>query len=144
MTDDFERPAFVDTNVLVYAFQPGETPRKRIAEELVSGLMEQNRLRVSTQVLQELYVTLTRKMRPACTPEKALTHLHQLAAWPLFVLDFAAIREAVLLARDAVINFWDALIVVAAARSGASQLYTEDLNHGQEILGVTVINPFAG
>jgi len=58
------------------------------------------------------------------------------------VVDYGTIREAAVLARDAVVSFWDALIVVAAARSGARRLYTEDLNHGQKILGVEIVNPF--
>jgi predicted nucleic acid-binding protein len=59
------------------------------------------------------------------------------------VVDYAAIRAAVGLAGQARISFWDALIVVAAARAGATVLYTEDLNDGQEILGVQISNPFA-
>jgi predicted nucleic acid-binding protein len=59
------------------------------------------------------------------------------------VVDYAAIRAAVGLADQAQLSFWDALVVVAAARTGATVLYTEDLNHGREILGVRVTNPFA-
>jgi predicted nucleic acid-binding protein len=69
--------------------------------------------------------------------------LEDLAAWPLMVIDYAAIRAAVGLADQAKLSFWDALVVVAAARAGATILYTEDMNHGQEILGVRVTNPFA-
>ena len=59
--------------------------------------------------------------------------------------DFDAIRRAAVLTGEASISFWDALIVVAASRSGAREtLYTEDLSHGQEILGVRVVNPFHG
>jgi len=133
---------FVDTNVLVYFFEEGRSQRKQAAERLVSRLMREDRIRLSTQVLQELYVTLTRKIRPRCSPDKALAHMSDLATWPLFVVDYPAIQAAGLLARDATLSFWDALIVVAAARSGAPTLYTEDLNHGQEILHIQVINPF--
>jgi predicted nucleic acid-binding protein len=69
--------------------------------------------------------------------------LEDLAAWPLMVVDYAAIRAAAGLAGQAKISFWDALIVVSAARAGAEALYTEDLNDGQEILGVRISNPFA-
>src|SRR5208283_1649892 len=98
----------------------------------------------STQVLQELYVTLTRKARVCCSSEEALAVLEDLSAWPLMVVDYGAIRAAVRLADQAKLSFWDALVVVAAARSGAATLYTEDLNDGQEILGVRISNPFAG
>jgi predicted nucleic acid-binding protein len=58
-------------------------------------------------------------------------------------VDYAAIRAAGGLAHQAKLSFWDALVVVAAARTGAAVLYTEDLNDGQEILGVRISNPFA-
>jgi predicted nucleic acid-binding protein len=135
---------FVDTNVLVYAFDKGGSPKKRVAQRLMNELMEEDRLRVSTQVLQELFVTLTRKVSHPCSRAEALTVLDDLTAWPFMVVDYAAIRAAVGLADQANISFWDSLIVVAAARTGAVVLYTEDLNDGQEILGVRISNPFAG
>lgn len=135
--------SFIDTNVLVYAFERSNSARKRVAQRLMSELMAEDRLRVSTQVLQELFVTLTRKVMQRCSPEEALAVLEDLTAWPLMVVDYAAIRAAVELTGQAGLSFWDALIVVAAARSGASVLYTEDMNDGQEILGVRITNPFA-
>ena len=133
---------FVDTNVIVYAVEKSESPKKRIAQRLLGELMDEDRLRVSTQVLQELFVTMTRKATVRCTVEEALTILEDLTAWPLTVVDYAAIRAAAGLTGEADLSFWDALVVVAAARSGASVLYTEDLNDGQEILGVRITNPF--
>jgi predicted nucleic acid-binding protein len=109
----------------------------------MNELLADDLLRVSTQVLQELFVTLTRKVSQRCSSEEALTVLEDLAAWPLMVVDYSAIRAAVGLADQAKVSFWDALIVVAAARTGAAVLYTEDLNGGQEILGVRIVNPFA-
>jgi predicted nucleic acid-binding protein len=136
--------SFVDSNVLVYAFDKGSSPKKLVAQRLMNELMEEDRLRVSTQVLQELFVTLTRKAIERCSSEEALAVLEDLTAWPLMVVDYAAIRAAVGLADEAKLSFWDALVVVAAARTGAAVLYTEDLNDGQEILGVRISNPFAG
>jgi predicted nucleic acid-binding protein len=95
------------------------------------------------QVLQELFVTLTRKVSQPCSTREAQAVLEALAAWPLIVVDYPAIRGAAKLADQAKLSFWDALIVVAAARAGALVLYTEDLNHGQAILGVRIANPFA-
>lgn len=137
-----ESLAFVDTNVLVYAYEKVQSARSRVAQELVLRLGAARRLSLSMQVLQEFFVTITRKVRVACTPGEALAHLDDLSVWPLVVLDYSGLREAAQLSRDASLSFWDALIVVAAARSGAAVLYTEDLNDGQEILGVKVINPF--
>jgi predicted nucleic acid-binding protein len=134
--------SFVDTNVLVYAFDKSSSPKKRVAQRLINVLMEEDRLRVSTQVLQELFVTLTRKVSQVCSSEEAVAVLEDLSAWPLMVIDYAAIRAAVGLADQAKLSFWDALVVVAAARAGAAVLYTEDLNNGQDILGVRISNPF--
>ena len=136
-------PCFVDTNVLVYAFDKSSSPKKRIAQRLMNRLMTEDTLRVSTQVLQELFVTLTRKVSQRCSSEEAQAVLEDLTAWPLMVVDYAAIRAAVELADRARLSFWDALVVVAAARAGAAVLYTEDLHDGQEILGVRISNPFA-
>ncbi len=141
MSDD--RLVFVDTNILVYAFDGSDPVRQQAAGQVLEGLMEQDRLRLSTQVLQEFYVTMTRKVRGAWSADDALAILEDLAAWPLFSPDFAALREAVLLSRNALLSFWDALIVIAALRSGAAAIYTEDLNPGQAILGVEIVNPLA-
>lgn len=137
-----ERPtSFVDTNVLVYAFDKGDSVKKQIAQDLIDTLMGEDRLRVSTQVLQELFVTLTRKVSRGCTPEEALAVLDDLTAWPVTVVDYPAIRLAAQLNQQARLSFRDSLVVIAAERSGATVLYTADLHHGQEILGVEVRNP---
>ena len=62
-------PCFVDTNVLVYAFDKSSSPKKRIAQRLMNRLMTEDTLRVSTQVLQELFVTLTSKVSQRCSSE---------------------------------------------------------------------------
>jgi predicted nucleic acid-binding protein len=142
MTD--EKPlCFVDTNVLVYAFDKSGSTKQKIAQSLMTELMEEDRLRLSTQVLQELFVTLTRKVSLRCTSQEALAVLEDLANWPLMTIGFAAIQAAVSLADQEKLSFWDALVVVGAMQSGAKLLYTEDLNNGQKILGVQITNPFA-
>lgn len=137
-----EAPAFVDTNILVYAFDRTDPTRHHVAADLLSRLMDEDRLRLSTQVFQEFYVTMTRKVRPAWSPDRALAKIDDFAAWPVIGADLPLIREAILLSRDAVLSLWDALVVVAATKSGAAILYTEDLNNGQVLRGVRIINPF--
>jgi predicted nucleic acid-binding protein len=138
-----ETPAcFLDTNVLVYAFEKGDTSKKQVARQLLRRLTNTGSLCLSTQVLQELFVTLTRKAARPSTTEEATTILDNLAQWPVIVIDYPAIRAAADLSKRARLSFWDALVVVAASCSGASVLYTEDLNDGQEILGVRITNPF--
>jgi predicted nucleic acid-binding protein len=142
MNADGLQSSFVDTNILVYALADDDANRSLIAQELVRDLMVAQAFQTSTQVLQELFVTLTRKVRTPLPAEQALRYLDQIAAWPVIVLDYRAVRDAIELSGSALLSFWDALIVVAAARSGSKYLYTEDLQDGQVILGVEVINPF--
>jgi predicted nucleic acid-binding protein len=78
--------------------------------------MDTDRLRLSTQVLQELFVILTRKAAVHCTGEEALGVLEDLAAWPLTVVDFPVIRAAAGLAGKASLSFWDSLVVISAAK----------------------------
>ncbi len=134
--------SFIDTNVLVYAFDKSNSLKKQRAQRLIDGLMENGQLCLSTQVLQELFVTLTRKVLQPCSNEEAMAVLDDLAAWPVTVVDYPAIKEAAGLVGRAKLSFWDALVVVSAARASASILYTEDLSHGQRILGVQISNPF--
>ncbi len=126
--------AFVDTNVLAYAFQKEPSPHQAPARALIARLRAEERLRISTQVLQELFFTLTRKGRQPCSPDEALAALHRgLRRDPPSGIAGPRCADFLL----------GCLIVAAAARSGASKLYTEDLNHGQKILGVEIVNPFA-
>ncbi len=134
--------SFLDTNVLVYAISADDARRSPIAQKLLSDLMAAKALRTRTQVLQELFVTLTRKIRTTITAEQALRYLDQIAEWPVMVTDYGAIKTACELSVRARLSFWDSLVIVAAARSGAKRIYTEDLQDGQTILGVEIVNPF--
>jgi len=142
MTATQDVVSFVDTNVFVYALDSGRDRRAAIARDLIRRLMKTDALRTSTQVLQELFVVLTRKIQTPIDPAAALRYMDQIGAWPVSVLDYSAIRDAANVAQTARLSFWDSLILVAAARVGATRLYTEDLNHGQTIRGVEIVNPF--
>lgn len=142
MSADARAACFVDTNVLVYAFAGDDAKRSPIAQALIRELMAANVFHTSTQVLQELFVTLTRKIRAPLSVEQALHYLDQIAVWPVTVTDYQAVRDAVELTQRVRLSFWDALIVVAAARVGAQRLYTEDLQHGQKMVGLEIVNPF--
>ena len=133
---------FVDTNVFVYALADDDPTRAATAQELIAHLCSTQSLRTSTQILSELFVTLTRKVRAPLSPEVALEYLDQIAAWPVIAPDYSAIRDACQLSTSAKVSFWDALIVVSASRAGAARLYSEDLNPGQKLLGVEIVNPF--
>jgi len=140
---------FVDTNVLVYAYAaeqdttPGFVTKYDVARDLVVWLWETRRGVVSVQVLQELYVTLTKKGKPCLSSEQAQSIVREYFAWEVVentprLLDAAIGRQ-----RASVLSFWDAMIVEAALASGCSELYTEDLNAGQRFGPLVVVNPFA-
>ncbi len=133
--------AFVDTNVAVYAWDRSD-PRRAVAAALLPELLEAGRLRVSVQVLREFFVTVTRKVKVPLSVDDALLALEDLAAGGVQAEDEPMIRHAVTLQRDHRLSFWDALIVAAALRAGARTLYTEDLDDGQVIEGLRVVNPF--
>jgi len=132
--------SFVDTNVLVYALADTDRERSPRAQELLRTLMANGELLTSTQVLLELYVTLTRKVTPRLLPEQALRYVENLSIWPVAETNYSVVLEAIQFSSGRSISLWDALIVVAAARSGAKLLYTEDLQHGQTLMGVKVVN----
>ena len=134
--------AFVDTNVLVYAYDRAAGSKHVRARELLEELWTSGRGVLSTQVLQEFYVNVLRKTRPPVRPEDARTLVADYLAWDPVVTDGAAVLEAVDASRRHQLSYWDALVVVAAVRSGASVIYSEDFNHGQRFGSVQVLNPF--
>jgi predicted nucleic acid-binding protein len=136
------QPSFVDTNVLVYAVADDDPARQLAAQTLVDTLTAAQALHTSTQVLQELYVVLTRRVRRKFTNAAAIDYLDRIARAPVTTTDYKLVRQAAELSGRDAFSFWDALVLVAAARSGATRLYTEDLQHGRTVLGVQIVNPF--
>jgi predicted nucleic acid-binding protein len=133
---------FVDTSVLVSAAARDDTTRAPIAHGLIEGLMTARAFHTSVQVLQELYTTLTRKGRRPLSAEEALRYVDRIAAYPVVSLDYRAVRDAAQLSARETLSFRDAQIIVAAARAGASRLYSADLAGGRTVLGVEIVNPF--
>lgn len=134
--------SFVDTNILFYALASDDDQRSIPAQNLIKQLMNTGAFRTSTQVLQELFVTLTRKSKLTADPELALSYLDAIAKFPVIMVDYPAIRESADLSIRDRLSFWDSLIVVCAARAGSKRLYSEDMQHGRKILGLEIINPF--
>ena len=133
---------FVDTNVLVYAHDRGAGQKHVKAKKLLSSLWRDRSGVLSTQVLQELYVNLTRKAKRALPRADARRVLGDYLSWAVIVNDGDSILEALDLEQRYQISFWDALIVQAANAAAAGTLYSEDLNHGQVYGAVAVVNPF--
>jgi predicted nucleic acid-binding protein len=134
---------FVDTNVLVYAHDRSESRRQAVAQALLGALWRNRTGILSTQVLQEFYVVVTRKSDPPMRRVAAREIVALYGEWPIVQLDVALILAASQLEERHGLSFRDALIVEAARRSGATVLLTEDLQSGREIGGVRIENPFA-
>ncbi|MCY3840794.1 MAG: PIN domain-containing protein [Gammaproteobacteria bacterium] len=136
-------PVFVDTNVLVYRHDNTDPAKQSRADEWLSTLAQERAARVSYQVLQELFVTLTRKVQPATADEEARQIVRDLASWQPVRMDLAIMERAWVNQQQYLLSWWDALIVAAAQSVGCVALLTEDLQHGQELGEVQVVNPFA-
>ena len=134
---------FVDTNVLVYAHDRSETQRRPIAQAALDELWRTRTGVTSTQVLSEFYVVATRKFDPAMPRSAARRIVGAYTAWPVVQVDGPLILAASTLEERHTLSFWDALIIEAATRSGATRLLSEDLQTGRRIRGVTIHNPFA-
>lgn len=133
---------FVDANVLVYAFDSSAGPKQETAQALLERLWESKTGCVSTQVLQEFFVTITKKVAKPLPVEDATARIRELTAWKVFAPNADDVITAIGLHTQAKIGFWDAMIVLAAAESGCDVLWTEDLSDGQLLRAVRIRNPF--
>jgi len=134
---------FVDTNVLVYAHDRSEPGKQGIAQAMLDTLWRDRAGVLSTQVLQEFYVVATRKFGPPMPRGRAREVVALYAEWPVVQTDVLLVLAASELEDRHTLSFWDALIVEAARRAGATRLLTEDLQHGRRIGGLSIENPFA-
>lgn len=134
---------FVDTNVLVYAVDESEAVKRGLARRALAN-DDYGELVLSSQVLSELYVAVTRRLATPLSDEEAAEVVGRLAATNLTVaIDGAHVEQAIRTSRSCRISYWDGLIVAAASRAGCSRLLSEDLNDGQRFGSVVVENPFA-
>ncbi|HET9044004.1 MAG TPA: PIN domain-containing protein [Burkholderiales bacterium] len=134
--------AFFDTNVLVYLFDSASPEKQGRARDVFSERAQRDEVVLSTQVLQEFYVTVTRKLAPPLSADEAERLVRDFAAFPVVSTDAPLVGAAIALSRRHQLSLWDAMIVVAARAGGASELLTEDLQHGQVLEGVRIVNPF--
>jgi predicted nucleic acid-binding protein len=133
-------PWFVDTNVLVYAFDDDAPDKRKTARRLLDDKADQ--LVLSAQVLGEFYVTVTRKLARPLPANRAVEALDALCEFPVRGLAPALVRAAVRRSASSQVSYWDALIIESALDAGAAVLLTEDLQHGQRFEALRVVNPF--
>ena len=130
---------FVDTNILVYAYDDSAGPKHAIALSLLKEALQSGAAIISTQVLQELVICLRRKVaRPLENKEIRKIVSELLDEWEVFVNDSKSVLHSLEIEDRYKTSFWDALILYAAQESAAQTLYTEDLKHGQMYGGVRV------
>jgi len=134
---------FVDTNVLLYAYDASAGERHEHALALVARLGRARDGALSVQVLQEFYVNAVGKIARRLSPEQARDRLRALRRWTIHSPMAEDVLRAAALSEDHRISFWDAMIVTSAAELGCRRLWSEDLTDGQLIAGVRIINPFA-
>jgi predicted nucleic acid-binding protein len=134
--------AFLDTNVLVYVFDGDAPAKQRRARELLLAAGRTGQYVVSTQILQEFYVAVTRKLARPLAPGDAAEAVRDLARLPVAPVDVSTVLGAVGRASGGGLSLWDALVVETAIEQGCALLLTEDLQHGQSFDGLRVENPF--
>ena len=134
---------FVDTNVLLYRFDAGAPKKQAIARADLRRLILDRSILVSTQVLQEFFVAATRKLTPPLRADRAEAVVGLLSRLPCVQVTPRMVMDAIGLHRRHSLSFWDALIVRSALEGGADTLYSEDLQAGQQIEGLSIVNPFA-
>jgi predicted nucleic acid-binding protein len=132
---------FVDSNILIYAHDADAGIKRDRAVEKLRQLWDSGGGRMSVQVLQEFYVNVTKKLATPVAHSTAREVVSSYGAWVLQPTTPVTVTRAIDIAAMAQIQFWDALIVASAEQADATHLYSEDLNTGQTIAGVKIVNP---
>jgi predicted nucleic acid-binding protein len=133
---------FLDSNVLIYAYDPKDPRKQSIARELVEKALLGDGV-VSVQVLAEFAATLLHKQRPTALPGTVREILDAMRPLSVVKPEAETVRRAVQAHEQYGVQFYDGMIIAAAERAGCKKIWSEDLNAGQEYFGVKVENPFA-
>jgi len=133
---------FVDANVLVYARDASHAAKQQAAANWIDFLWRSGDGRLSTQVLSEFYVAVTRRLDPGMTVADARADVRDLLAWRPVPITGELLTEAWHVQDRFHFAYWDALIVAAARGAECNRLLSEDLQDGQDLDGVSVVNPF--
>jgi predicted nucleic acid-binding protein len=137
-----ESKVFLDTNILIYAYDASAGQKNRKAKDTLVKLWNSKRGIISIQVMQEFFVNVTSKIQYPIDTDSAEVIIKDLFQWEVVVNDEASILKAIDIHIEYKFSFWDAMILQAAVNGGAKLLYTEDMIHGQEVQGVRIVNPF--
>ena len=138
MTETF----FVDTNLLLYRRDTQAAAKQEGAARWIDALWQTRKGRLSVQVLNEFFYNATQKLKPGLNAQEAYDEVEEFCAWDPQPLDVESFRRAWNLRRSYSLAFWDSLIVAAALQARCSHILSEDLQHGQNLDGIEVTDPF--
>ena len=132
---------FLDTNILAYMFDETDVRKQRLAEALVNEKLVTGTGCISSQVVQETLDVLIRRL--GFVAEDARRTLEQVLVplWQVYP-SAALYQDAITIQGRYGFSFYDSLIVAAALEAGCTRLYSEDLQHGQQVQRLTIVNPF--
>lgn len=134
-------PDFLDTNILVYAYDTTDRRKQGVARDLLRRALSGEAM-ISVQVLSEFASTLLQKVTPLVEPAEVLRLLDALGPIHTVVPDGPMVSRAVEVKSTYKVHFYDAMILAAAERGGCRKVWSEDLNSGQIYFGIVVENPF--
>lgn len=137
-----EDKIFIDTNIIIYAYDVTAEKKHRIASEIISALWNSGSGMVSTQVLQEFFVNVVQKIPKPLDPRQAQEIVRDFLKWQVVIPDGVSLVESIEICLRYGYSLWDSMIIEAAARGWAAIIYSEDLQDGQVISGITIKNPF--
>ena len=134
-------PHFLDTNILLYSIS--RNPADAVKREQAIALLDRDDGAVSVQVLQEFYVQAARRSRPHPLTHEAAVGL--VSAWTRFKVQeitLSILTGALQIKAAHGFSYRDSAIIAAARALGCRELYSEDMSHGREVEGITIVNPF--
>lgn len=134
---------FLDTNVLVYAFDRRDPRKQRLAQALLAAAVETGNGAVSTQVLGEFFRVVTAKIPCPLTVDEARGVVNELAVLPVVEDSVRTVNRAIDAVEEHGLAYWDGLIVAAAEQAGCRVILSEDFAAGRPYLGVEARDPFA-
>ena len=133
---------FIDTNILVYAYDRHEPEKHSQAQELLTRGIEDETAVLSVQVLGEFFNVVTKRIPHPLSIGEAEEAIDLFSILTVVELNLALVRRAIHTHLQYGITYWDSLIVAAAERAGCRRIFSEDLNPGQSYHGIVVVNPF--
>jgi predicted nucleic acid-binding protein len=137
-----EDKAFIDTNIIIYAYDVTAGKKHETARIIITGLWDSGLGVISTQVLQEFFVNVVQKIPKPIDKQQAKEIVRDLLKWHVVVNTGDSIIDAIDICLRFGYSFWDSMIIEAAIKGGATVLISEDLQDGQVVSGVTIKNPF--